>query len=175
MNHGDSMKHIQDFFNEIKNIEYGWHDKDGHIHESLKGAREGMILQDSETIVEDNHAVCWEMCELQREFFKRENIDYKNIFVYLNNPNRYAYHTFSIFQHQNRWYWLEASWINKKGIHEFTSIKEIFDYFRNNFEDFARGEYDPKEVEFLEYDDVKAGMNTTEFVTQCLKGKKVEE
>ena len=121
------MKNVQDFFHEIRNIGYGWHDKDGNVHESLKGSKEGMILQDSQTIIEDNHAVCWEMCELQRDFFKQSNIEYKNIFVYLNDPNHFACHTFSIFKHQNKWFWFEASWINKKGIHEFDSIKEILD------------------------------------------------
>lgn len=169
------LKEIQDFFNEIKNIGYGWHDKDGNIHESLKGSKEGIILQDTDKIIEDNHAVCWEMCELQREFFQREKINFKNIFVYLNNPNRYACHTFTIFEHQNKWFWFEASWMNRKGIHEFNSISEILDYFRDHFEDFARGEYKREEVEFLEYDNVTPGMNTEEFVSQCLKGKKVKE
>ena len=169
------MKSIQDFFHEIRNIGYGWHDKDGNVHESLKGSKEGMILQDTQTILEDNHAVCWEMCELQRDFFKQSNIEYKNIFVYLNDPNHFACHTFSIFKHQDRWFWFEASWLTKKGIHEFDSIKEIFDYFRNNFEDFARGKYDKDKIEFLEYDNVKPGMNTEEFINQVLKGKKIEK
>jgi hypothetical protein len=34
------MKDILEFYNSIKNISYGWHDKDGKIHENLKDYRE---------------------------------------------------------------------------------------------------------------------------------------
>ncbi len=167
------MKNVEDFFNEVKNIKYGWHDKDGKIHENLKDYKDLFVQQDLDTVIKDNHAVCWEMCELQRDFFNKNNIKNKTIFAYLKNSRNNACHTFSIFYKNNKCYWFEASWQTKKGIHEFPNEEEIFEFYRNNFEDFARGEYLKENMEFYEYEDITPGMNAEEFVLHCLKSKKV--
>lgn len=167
------MKEIQDFYNDIKNINYGWHDKDGTVHESLKGYAEGFVLQDIDTIIDSNYAVCWEMCELQRKFFNKNKIENKTIFAYLKNSRNNACHTFSVIYLNGKCYWFEASWQDRKGIHEFNSLEEILDYYRNNFEDFARCEYNPDDLEFYEYDDIKVGMNAQEYYMHCLSSKKI--
>ena len=167
------MKEIFDYFNEIKNINYGWHDKDGKIHEKLINYREEFIQQDIDTVLKDNYAVCWEMCELQRKFFNEHNIENKTIFAYLDKSRNGACHTFSVFYKNNKVYWFEASWKNKKGIHEFNSLEEILDYYRDNFLDFARCEYNKDDLLFYEYDGIKPGMNTDEFIMHCMKCKRL--
>lgn len=167
------MKEILDYFNEIKNINYGWHDKEGKIHESLSNYRDNFIQQDLETILKDNYAVCWEMCELQRDFFNKNNIEHITVFAYLNNSKNNACHTFSVFFKNNKAYWFEASWKNKKGIHEFNSLDEILDYYRDNFIDFSKCEYDKNNMLFFKYDGIKAGMNAKEFINHCLNSKKI--
>lgn len=168
------MKEILDFFNEIKNIKYGWHDKDGKIHESLKEHKEKFIQQDIDTILKDNYAVCLEMCEVQRDFFDKHNIDNKTIMAYLDRGKNSVCHTFSVFFMNNKCYWLEASWKNKKGIHEFDSLEEVLEYYRDNFQDFARSEYNRDDMYFIEYDGITPGMNTEEYLKQCQKGKRIK-
>ncbi len=168
------MKEILDFYNDVKNINYGWHDKDGNVHENLKGMIDGFVLQDNDTVRKTNYAVCWEMCELQREFFNSHSIPNKTIFVYLRNSHNNACHTFSCFYLNDKTYWMEASWQNKKGIHEFDSDSEVLEYYRNHFEDFARGEYNKEDLEFYEYDNITPGMNAKEFYMHCLNSKKIE-
>ncbi len=167
------MKNIQDFYNKIKDIRYGWHDKDGNINEKIVNFRENFILQDKETILKDRYAICWEMCEIQREFFNKNNIENKTISAYLNNSRNNACHTFSVFFLNNKCYWFEASWINKKGIREFNSLNEVLEYFRNNFQDFARSEYDKNNLLFFEYDRVTPGTTVDDFYKNFLNGKKL--
>lgn len=169
------MKDILEFYNSIKNIKYGWHDKHGKVHENLKDYRELYVLSDENTVLRDNHAVCWEMCEIQRHFFNKHNIENKTIFAYLQNSRNNACHTFSVFTLNNKWYWFEASWINKKGIHEFNSLEDILEYYRNNFEDFAKTEYNKEDLLFFEYDNIKTGMNTDEFYNHCLNSKAIKK
>ncbi len=168
------MKDIEDFYNKIKNIKYGWLDKENNIHENLKEYKEKFIMQDIDNIEKTNHAVCWEMCELQRRFFNQKNINNKTIFAYLKNSRNNACHTFSIFELNNKWYWFEASWQNKKGIHEFNSIEEILEYYKDNFIDFAREEYNREDMEFYDYSKVNSGINCTEFYTHCLSSSKIK-
>lgn len=168
---GDIVKAVKDFYNHIKDINYGWHDKEGKIHERLTGFHENFILQDADTIVKDNYAVCWEMCELERDFLNINNIENKTIFVILKNTH--ICHTFIVYKENDKYYWLEASWANKKGIHKFNSLEEILDYYRDNFQDFAKREYDRNDLEFYEYKNIYPGMNCESFYETCFKGTKL--
>lgn len=165
------MKEIFEFYNEIKDIRYGWHDKEGNIHESLKGHKENFIQQDVDTILKDRYAICVEMCEVQREFFNKHNIDNKTIMIYLETEKGIICHTFSVFYKNNKVYWFEASWKNKKGIHEFNSLEEVLEYYKYNFQDFAGENYDKSKIHFIDYDGIKPGMTTTDYMLQCQKCK----
>lgn len=165
------MKEVFDFFNQVKNIEYGWHDKEGNIHKTLKEHKEKFILQDNDTIIRDNHAVCLEMCELQRDFFNKHDIENKTIIACLNTEKNIVCHTFSVFFMNDKCFWFEASWKNKKGIHEFNTLEDVLEYYRDNFIDFTKVEYNRDEMYFVEYDGIKPGMNTEDYMMQCQKGK----
>lgn len=169
------MKLIQDFYTEVKNIQYGWFDKENKLHENLKDFNGNYIMQDIDNIMETNHAICWEMCELQRNFFNKNNIENKTIFAYLKNSKNNACHTFSVINCNDKWYWFEASWANKRGIHEFDSLEDILEYFRNNFTDFSRTEYNPDDLEFYEYNKVNSGVDAVGFFKHCLSSKKIEK
>ena len=166
------MKEILDFFNDIKTINYGWHDKDGNIHESLKDFKDNFQLQDINKILEDRYAVCWEMCEVQKDFFNKKEIENKTIFAFLDKSKNYANHTFSVFFMNGKCFWFEASWKSKKGIHEFNSLEEVLEYFRNNFIDFSKVEYDKNNMRFFEYENNNA-VDSENFIKYCLSSKEL--
>ncbi len=170
------MQEIKKFYNEIKDINYGWYDKFGKLHKKLKG--ENFIklyrMQKVNKIKENNHAICWEMCELERKYFKKRKITYKTIFAILQDDKRYPCHTFLTFTLNNKWYWFEASWDKKKGIYEYNSLEELCHYIRNNFEDFAGKDYNSEKVEFYEYKKPPLRLNCNLFYYYCLKGKKIK-
>lgn len=167
------MKEIEELYNKLKEINYGWHDKDGIVHDKLINYRELFRLSDSNDVLKDNYGVCWELCEIQRKFFNEKKIPNKTIFAYLNKSKNNACHTFSVFYLNDKVYWFEASWHNQKGIHEFNNLEEILDFYRNNFYDFARVEYNKDDMTFFEYDDVEKGMTTEDFYKHCLSSKKI--
>ena len=165
------MKEIEEFYNTIKDIKYGWHDIDGNIHEHLKDYKDKYIQQSIDKNIEDNYAVCWEMCEIQRNFFNKHNIKNKTIFAYLNNSRNQACHTFSVIFNNNKCYWFEASWQNNKGIHEFDTLEDVLEYYRDNFYDFARSDYDRSNMLFFDYDGIVPGMRAEEFYMHCMNSK----
>ncbi len=171
------MKEIEEFYNKIKKIQYGWYDKNKILHERIKDGnfKKDYQMQSIEEIITNNHAICWEMCELERSFFEKNKIPHKVILASLKRKKRYCCHTFVIFQEKESWYWLEASWKNKEGIHKFASETEILEYIRNHFQDFAKEEYDPKKIKFYQYQKPKPKCNANEFYFYCFfKGKKIK-
>ncbi len=168
------MEDIESFFNSIKNIKYGWQDKRGNFHASLKDGnfKKDYKMQKTDDILKNNYAICWEMCELQRKFFKEKHLKVKNIFVMLKNSHGEC-HTFTVFYLNNYWYWFEASWEKQKGIHQFNSLAEILDFYRDNFSDFAKKGYDKKNLVFYEYAKPLFRYNCNWFYYHCCLGKKI--
>ena len=169
------MRSIKNFYEEIKDIKYGWHDKKGYRRKKLTEGNfaKEYKMQKTKNIKKSGYAICWEMCELQRKYFRKRQIKHKTIFVILKKDRRLPCHTFSIFNYNNKWYWFEASWENQKGIHEFNSIPEILDFYRDNFHDFAKGDYNKDNIEFYQYFKPLFRMNCNFFYFWCLHSKKL--
>lgn len=163
---------IDNFFKRIKHIKYGWYDKENNLHTRLnmKEFRKNYIMQSTSDILKNGYAICWEMCELERQFFDSINVVNKTIFAYLKNSNNEC-HTFLVFKLVNYWYWFEASWKQKKGIYKFTSLEEIFDFYRNNFSSFTKHGYKKEDLCFYSYDKVKNRLNCDQFYKHCLSSK----
>ncbi len=169
------MKEIENFFNLIKKVKYGWHDKTGNVHKSLRNGnfKRNYKMQKISDILLSNYAICWEMCELERKFFRKNKINHKTIFALLKN-SRGECHTFTVFELNNKWYWFEASWENQKGIHRYNSIEEILDFYRNNFDDFAKKGYKKEGLVFYEYKKPLFRYSCNMFYIHCSLGKKIK-
>lgn len=171
------IKEIKKFYNELKNIKYGWHDKRGNLYEHLTDGnfKKDYRMQKISDIKKNNHAICWEMCELERKYFKEHKISHKTIFAILKDNKKMPCHTFLVFEKENKWYWFESSWNNQKGIHEYTSLEEILDYIKNNFSDFTKEKYNPSSIEFYEYKKpLIRKISCNLFYLHCLYSKKIK-
>lgn len=166
---------IKKFYQDLKDIRYGWHDRNNTLHKHLSDGnfKKEYKMQKISKIKESNHAICWEMCELERQFFKQEKIHHKVIFALLQGNKKFPCHTFLIYEDNGKWYWFEASWDKKKGIHEYASLVELLDYIRNNFYDFVKSEYDPQKINFYEYKKPFKRMSCNLFYFHCMHGRKI--
>lgn len=170
------MKKIKQFYDELNNINYGWHDKNNklHLHLNEGNFKKNYRMQKVDEIKNTNYAICWEMCELERLYFLKNKIPHKVIFAILKNHKKLPCHTFLVFTNNNKWYWFECSWNNQKGIHEYNSLEEILTYIKNNFTDFTKTKYNPNDIEFYEYKrPLLKRINCNLFYFHCLRGKKI--
>lgn len=171
------MKEIKDFYDSLNNIKYGWHDKQGRVFTSLKDGNftKNFWMQKVSNIKKSGYAICWEMCELERDYFKSKQIDYKTIFALSREDNKYFCHTFLIFKYDNSWYWFESSWERMKGIHQYKTIDEILNFIRNHFSDFVhKKNYDKNLINFYEYKKPYFIRRCHLFYVHCMHGMKIE-
>lgn len=114
------------------NISYGFHgsdDKDyfNEGNDSFNiNCRNKWILSDSERILKYKLGHCWDQVELERDWFKKNNYEFKTIFIWFlfNHNNNYPTHTYLVYKDNNKWYWFEHADYNNRGIHKFNSLKE---------------------------------------------------
>lgn len=147
------MKEVYEYNKLLSQINYGWYDKSGKLYQGLSKSynfKKNYRLQKTSNIIKNNHAICWELCELEREYFHNK-YPYITVFAILKNPPKNPCHTFLIFKNEDKYYFFEASWNKYKGVHPYQNIDEILDDIRNNFSDFAGPKYDPEKISFYSY------------------------
>jgi len=168
------LKLVEDFYNSIKDIKYGWYDKDNNLYLNLKDGnfKKKYKMQKTKDIIKNNHAICWEMCELERDFLKKNKIKHQTIFVYEKDNPSFPCHTFIVFKSNNKWYWLEGSWKKEKGIHEYNNLYEITNFFRNNFSDFSK-KYKKEKLVFYKYKKPLRRLSCNGYYRHCMLGKKI--
>ena len=129
---------MNDIMNTMNEIEYGFKDKNNKniIDNPDKWDKEFnnfYYLQTPEELLKSKCGVCWDQVELERELFKKKNIDVKTYFIYIVENDMLPSHTFLTYEENNKVYWFEHSWGEYKGIHEYNDLKELLNDVKNKF------------------------------------------
>ena len=110
--------------------------------------------------------ICWDQVELERDFCQKEHISHKTYYIATYDDNNIPSHTFLVCEDNEKYYWVENSWRKFKGIHKYSSLKELlFDvkkkflesnsYIKNNENTFIYEYKKPREhltcQEFYDY------------------------
>ncbi len=165
------MEEIYEFNKRLSNIQYGWYDNENNLHTSLKDQfREKYQMQNISEIEKHNYAVCWDLCELERDYFSKRNIPFVTIFALLSEDARMLCHTFLAFQKNNKYYWFESSWAKMRGVREYNTLDLLLEDVRKHFYDFTSGEfYEEEKIIFYTYNQPKENIRCEEFYQHCIR------
>ena len=110
------VEEINKILEKLKEIKYGWADKNGVIHQ--KAGRNFFInnyrLQTIEETLEYKVGTCWEQVELARYYLEKEDIKNQTYLILYNDENKIARHSIAIAEVFGKYYLVENSWkINK--------------------------------------------------------------
>ena len=138
------MNRILEIMDELRNIEYGFKDKNGanliNSESWDKNFYNFYYLLSPEELLHSKCGVCWDQVELERKLFNDANINCDTYFIYIDDNENLPSHTFLIFQLNNKYYWFEHSWYDMKGIHEYNNIKALLNDVKNKFIDSIKNE-----------------------------------
>ena len=138
------MNRILEIMDELRNIEYGFKDKNGanliNSESWNKNFYNFYYLLSPEELLHSKCGVCWDQVELERKLFNDANINCDTYFIYIDDNENLPSHTFLIFQLNDKYYWFEHSWYDMKGIHEYNNIKALLNDVKNKFIDSRKNE-----------------------------------
>ena len=138
------MNRILEIMDELRNIEYGFKDKNGanliNSESWDKNFYNFYYLLSPEELLHSKCGVCWDQVELERKLFNDANINCDTYFIYIDDNENLPSHTFLIFQLNDKYYWFEHSWYDMKGIHEYNNIKALLNDVKNKFIDSIKNE-----------------------------------
>lgn len=155
----------------MKDIEYGWVDKDKIKHEIVDEtfSKNYRLLCPHDTI-KYKIGVCWDQVELERYYFKAYD-SIKTYFIVHYDGENCPTHTFLTFEKNGKYYWFEHSWERFRGIHEYSSLKELLLDVRDKFIKYElHNHYDISNVYLHEYKKPKYQLSVEEFYNHCDAG-----
>ena len=132
------LEEISKILEKLKEIKYGWVDKDGVIHQ--KAGRNFFInnyrLQTIEETLEYKVGTCWEQVELARYYLEKEDISVQTYLILYNEEHKIARHSIAIAQEFGKYYLVENSWKINKFLKGYDTpediIISIIDLFERN-------------------------------------------
>lgn len=163
------------------NIEYGICDKNGNKYRESdenfnKVCDKLWQLSSPLNLMKIKIGICFDQVELEREWFKRNNYNFKTIFIMFFNTSLPT-HTFLAYEEKGKWYWFEHSDFNNRGIHEFDTYEDLI-----NFQKVKHIEYVSRfcpindllmeSLHIIEYDAPKYGSNYLKFINHIVNNGK---
>jgi len=173
------LNELNDFVVQLrKDINYGWYDTKGVLREHID--KDLMIeyrLSPPDKTKELGYGLCWDMTEVVRDYLESKNLKFKTIFVCINNLMiKHPNHTFTMVEHDDKFYWLEYGMMNHLGAHEFDNLDDLKNKIIEIFPEVANKEIPEKflkDIEFFAYERPKYGIKAADFFIYSIKGTKI--
>ena len=173
---------IWQFYNEfeimnlMKNIEYGWIDKNKTKHTIIDETySDNYILQSPKEVIKNQIGVCWDQVELERYYFKGNDYNIKTYFIVHYDNNKCPTHTFLTFEKNNKYYWFEHAWEKFRGIHEYNTQKELLIDIKDKFIKYElNNNYIKENIILREYKKPKYHITVQEFYKHCENGTYID-
>lgn len=168
-----------------ENIKYGFVDDNGKIYTPVNmeefqiACKTKYKLSSPERLIEVKYGHCWDVVELERDWFIKHNYRFKTFFIMFVLPydNSYSTHTYLVYENKDRFYYFEYADLNNRGIHEFASYEEAIKYQRikhieHNKQRNVVGEEELKYLKVYEYETPLYGCTMNEFIDYILENAK---
>ncbi len=165
---------IWNYYNELEimdlmdNIDYGWVSKEGEINYELDNFARDYTLQSPKETIKNKVGVCWDQVELERYYFKGNEWQEKTYYLVYHDKKIYPTHTFLTYKKDDKYYWFEHSWENKKGIHEYLTLQELLlDVIKKFIKDELHNQYKKENILLYQYKKPRYHISTEEFMNYC--------
>ena len=161
----------------MQEISYGWVDQNNNKYKEELDINK-YILQNPRELRKNKVGVCWDQVELERYYFKSNDLNIKTFFLIHYDNDRFPTHTFLTYEKNNKYYWFEHAWEAFRGIHEYNSLEELLLDIQNKFIKYELNDkYVANKLVIYEYKKPKYNISVNDSYKHCEAGKiiKVEE
>ncbi|MCI6266988.1 MAG: hypothetical protein MR598_09145, partial [Erysipelotrichaceae bacterium] len=126
-------------------------------------------------VMKNKIGVCWDQVELERYYLRSHDLNIKTYFLVYYDNDKCPTHTFLTYEKDNKYYWMEHAWDKFKGIHEYSSKKELLTDIKNKFIlNELKKHCTLENLILYEYQKPKYHISTQEFYKHCESGQQIE-
>lgn len=172
------MKQVQsvnEFLDNLKAIKYGYMDSNNNIHTDIDASfKKKYILSSPEDVIKNEVGTCFDLVELERNYFKNAGFKFQTYFMVYYEPKKTLTHTFVVYEENEKFYWFEYAWNKYMGIHEYMSLFDLLTDVREKFKKFNCLRY--MDLDYLcvyKYKMPKFHIGLKDFYKHCENGENV--
>ena len=165
-----------------ENINYGYLGKSGRVfyyddNDFNDKWFDEYILQSKDDLLNTGYGNCWDLVELERDWFLSHGYEIKTIYqmVNLDYDNCYPTHSFLVYKDKDgSWNWFEFSDFINRGIHKFSSFDELLKYKYDKYVEFLKTfditEEELNKIVVTEFQKVKEHISVLDYLDCVLEG-----
>ena len=113
-------------------ITYGLVDKNNKVYEwdmddFQEACQNKWKFKSGIDIIKSGYGHCWDQVEIERDWFKKHNYEFKTLFIYFESDLApYVCHTYLVYKdkEKNTWNWFEHADENNRGIHQYNTLED---------------------------------------------------
>lgn len=167
---------LQKIMDKMNEIQYGYKDIYPDNDENWDNNFQNYYhLQSPNELLKTKFGVCWDQVELERYYFKQNNINCMSYFIVEYDGKEYPTHTFMVVQEDNKYFWFEHSWEPYRGIHEYSTLKLLLLDVKDKFNKMLKKRnISIEEVVIYEYSEPNSNLNSEQFFNHCEHGMKIK-
>ncbi len=124
----------QNILKQMEDIKIGYADRKGNYYHNCKDDfYDVYYLQKPQDLMESKVGLCFDQVELERFLLSKYDMDLRTYYLIYQDGLLGPSHSFLIYKDNNKYYWLENSWLKHRGIHEYESKESAFLDIANKF------------------------------------------
>ena len=125
-------------------------------------------LMSPDQVAKTKRGSCHDQVMFELDELKKQGLNPKAKFIMAVSPNGQGgeTHSFVYYTKNNKTYYLENAWVDKKGLHEFNNEKEMIDNIGSSFK--SRNRNQNIYLADLNPNEHKVGEDLNTFVSKCM-------
>lgn len=187
----DHVKSPEELLNFMdKCIKYGIYGTDGKVYEAWEAdsnsdfqvaCQTKYALCDIDRSLKYGYGTCWDQVELERDWFSKNNYQFRTLFIWFlfEKDNNYITHSYLVYKDKitNEYCYFEHADSNNIGIYKFKTYLDVLEYQKNKhirFNELCGNVIDEDVLDHLtihEFDHPKYGTSSMEYIENILSSK----
>ena len=151
------------------NIKYGFINKDNKVllryntfeQYYMEELFRNYKFQSPQELLISKCGICYDQNELMRDWLNTHGYNVKTYYTSLRN------HSLLVYYVNNKYYWIETTFKPIRGIHTFSSLDALFEYYISTQSD------EDKNLSIYEYENMNYGCDIYDFISQAKNSKLV--
>lgn len=175
---------INDCYNYLYNIMFGWKDKQGNIHKGVND-RYFYSLQTPYELSQSKYGICWDVVEFARCFFEEmTNFKHDTFYLFYDDNNNCPSHSFLVFYDKEKLFLFEPTahhcFYPFSGIVEFDKLDDLLKFVIYGFlkncigNDTISKDFDENNILVYKYYSPKFHINGVEMRNHINNSEKIE-
>ena len=158
----------------MANIRYGYADRKGnYYHNCKKDFYDIFYLQKPQDLLDSQVGLCFDQVELERHLLSKYDIKLRSYYLIYQDGLLGPSHAFILYKDNDKYYWLENSWLKYRGIHEYESKESAYLDIAKKFGDTIH-DFKKEKLKLYEFEKPRYGSGYEKYKINAFNGRVIK-